>query len=343
MKKNNVMIIWRIIFTLCIMIYHFSCIYPLFPWGNGSIGWYLFTDAFFMVSGFLLYIQMETQPDRYEGPWPYLRDRIKHIMPYYFICYIPYILYACVTDGIKMTAYRLSFQYHELFALQGVGLNEGLTYLNNTTWYISVLFIASYLIFWGLKRYKKIFLEVIGPVTVFIIYSYLYRTYGYLNLVTDTCGYFGNSALLRGIMDMLLGVYSAVLYQSILEKKQYYKWYGLLSGGGFVTVMILSCVYGFGKRDFLMVLILPFCICGGFLPSENTLLKSSILQRISESTICMYLLHSLFAFQLFPAVLGVPDTCVERWGYCILYVIVVTLISFLIYNGKHLIHLPKRE
>ena len=88
--------------------------------------------------------------------------------------------------------------YWELLGLQGIGLGRGWDYINPVSWYISVLFIAGFILWFFLQRYPRAFLNFIGPVFVMIAYSNLYRISGTKNAAVDIEGVFTNYALMKG-------------------------------------------------------------------------------------------------------------------------------------------------
>ena len=82
--------------------------------------------------------------------------------------------------------------------------------INVPTWYLSVLLIGGYVIYFMLLNYKKLFVEILCPSFIIVVYSWFYRTYGFLShssLGSEiTTGIYWNRPLLIGSATMCLGV-----------------------------------------------------------------------------------------------------------------------------------------
>lgn len=81
--------------------------------------------------------------------------------------------------------------------------------VNVPTWYLSVLLICSYIIYFLITNYKKIFVEFLSPIFVIVVLTWFYRNYGYIShssLGDRTIGIYWNIPLVLGGCMMCIGV-----------------------------------------------------------------------------------------------------------------------------------------
>lgn len=333
MSRKNTIDFWRIIFTYMILIFHFETSFPYMKKMGLEPGWYIAVEFFFIVSGYLLY-QKACGREGQMSPWRYTLHRYRQIYPRYLAAF--FLTFAVILwieqPGFDKGALKLLDSYWEILGLQGIGLDRGWDYINPVTWYISILFIAGFLLWFFLTRYREVFLTLIAPVTVMVCYSYLYREIGSLNAVMEVEGVFINAALMRGLADMCLGIFAARLNEKIRTKysgKITAAWLQLLAGVGFVVVMILAAYQGHSTVDFLLALLLSLSVSLAFLPVENRFFTGSVVRKWSKITLNMYLLHEIFRTWLFPEWFSGKYSLGEKMLLMLLYLICVTLAAVL--------------
>lgn len=329
MSRNNAIDFWRIIFTYMIVVFHFDTTFPYVNRLGLTPGWYIAVEFFFIVSGYLLYKKVQGAGGSI-SPWRYTLHRYKQIYPKYLISVL--ITFIAIVIARKLSPVEsvdlLLDSYWELLGLQGIGLGRGWDYINPVSWYISVLFIAGFILWFFLQRYPRAFLNFIGPVFVMIAYSNLYRISGTKNAAVDIEGVFTNYALMKGLADMCLGVFAARFGEYLAGKKRPG---GLkaLGTAGFVFVMVLAALRGNSNLDCLMALVLAVSVAIAFLPTENRLLTSPLVRRWSKITLNIYLLHEVFRTWIFPQLFPGKYTVPETMGIMALYMVCVTAAAVL--------------
>ena len=331
MKKDNSIILWRIIFAYMIMIYHFDNKYIISYHFDLMPGWYIGVEFFFIVSGYLLYAKFDVLSEKYHSGLAYLGYRYKKIYPYYLASFILcFIFFFLTRDGTSLLEIIriLSNDFFEVFALQGIGLNDGWSYINNTGWFISILLICDFVIFHCLLKWKYTFENFAAPLIVIICFSFLYSNMQGIGAAVQTTGFYENWGLMRGMADMCLGIFAARLNQAFSRVKspKALKAAGTL---GFLFVIICSLKYGNSTTDFLYTMILTVSVATGFLPSKSRIYEKKWIYSWSGLTMCMYLVHDVFRTSIFPAYLGIPEKLSLKFVYLLLYMAVVTVFAFI--------------
>lgn len=323
-KKSNAIVLWRIIFTYMIAIYHFDNCYYIFRDLGIRSAWYIAVEFFFIVSGFLLYSNLDRLTQSCKNGVDYFWLRFRRIYPYYLGSFlICTVLYAWIYE--KRLIDVLVTHVFEAFCMQGIGLDLPWVYVNNTTWYLSVMLIAGFLIFHCLVKWKDTFVHFVAPVIVMVTFSYLFRYLGTINGVAETDGFFLNQALMRGMADMCLGIFAAEFQRWLVREGRDTFWMRLLGTLGFVFVIVGSVKYGESEMDFLFAVVLALSVGIGFLPSESGIFQSRLLQRWSDLTMCIYIVHYIFCQYVFGEILEIPKTLGEKLLYMGIYLVLVTV------------------
>lgn len=331
-SKNNSIVIWRILFTYLIMTYHFDNKYAISQHFGLAVGWYIGVEFFFIVSGYLLYAKLDVLSQRYRSAPAYVWMRFKRIYPFYLGAFFLSLLCLVVTDanmGAADVLKLLSDDYFEVFALQGIGLDYGWNYVNNTGWFISILLICSFIIYHCLLKWRDTFVNFAVPLIIMISFSFLYRNMKGIGGVVQTTGFYENWALMRGMADMCLGICAARLSERIGRQFRRKGWIRAVGAAGFLFVIGCSLKYGNSTADFLYALILTVSVAIGFLPSESSIYGKKWLQRWSELTLCLYLVHDMFRTFLFPHFFGIPEGVPQKVGYLVLFLFTVTAFAIL--------------
>ena len=330
--KNNSIVLWRIIFTYIVLIFHFDNKYMLSSHLNFSNGWYIAVEFFFIVSGYLLYANLEKLSEKFTNGWAYFLHRYGRLYPYYLCAFIlSFVCYFITkpTFSIMEVITTLSNNFFELFALHGIGLNDGWAYLNNSSWFFSILLLSGLIIYHCLIKWKDTFLNFVAPLIIVISFSNLYRTMQCIGACVETTGFYTNLPLMRGLADMCLGIFAARLTAYIRTNVKRLQLARLLSTFGFLFVIGCSLKYGNSTSDFLYAIILTFAISIAFIPSENKLNQHRIIRYWSSITMSMYFVHDAFRTFIFPTYLGIPEELSTKALYLGLYLVVVTIFAAL--------------
>ncbi|MCR4611895.1 MAG: acyltransferase [Lachnospiraceae bacterium] len=293
-KTNNIYL-WKILFTYMIIAFHYPMTLSFLYEKGCTWGWYIAVEFFFVVSGALLYKNMSVYSDRYKGAWQYNLHRYKNIWPKYLMAFVCVFVAIVIKEGygFKEIYRKLLDSILEIFMLQGIGLNRDWDYINPTLWYISILIIAGYVIYWFLANHKDTFIKIIVPICLVIGYSYLYRYVGSLDAVVKTEGFYGNQALIRGFLDMCLGIYAMEFSKFLYNRFERRWWLRIIEVVLVALVVVLSLTDGHSTNDFAFLIMIFVIVAIGFIPRKRVAFDSFI-KLWASITLNIYLIHELF-------------------------------------------------
>jgi hypothetical protein len=327
-RQGNSIYIWRIVFTVLIMVMHFNNVYSkIYENPHITGGWYIAVEFFFIVSGYLLMARAEVK-GKEESALRYTAGRYIKLYPeYLFALLLPWLLNICIgARGKKESLLMLMDNWEELFMLQCTGLNR-FPFMSNVTWYISVMLIAGFLIYHCVTCYRETYVKFILPILLVVIYSYLHRRNADMDHWIYTDGVWLNEAVLRGLLDMNLGV-AVYLLHARAEKIQWSKLgrYIMLAGEilSYSFVIIMSLRHK-GDFDFLFLFILAFAVLlsfmNGFFIRFHT---SKFIKYLDELCYAVYLNHNLWNGWILPRFWNA-----DEWhlSWVILYVLFVFVYS----------------
>lgn len=288
---NNSFGIWRIVFTLAIMLFHFVdgtpfySEYPMFKYH-----WYISVEFFFILSGFLMMQHIENSPD--EDELGYIKKRIIRLYPEYFIAFMIMAVLRSFLKGLNIFKIIIP-NWLELFMLQSIGTNT-FPYLNNPAWYVSALLIGSYIIYFLIKRYRIVFLRFIGPLLIMLCFSYMFREYGRLENFYHTEGFLLNSALIRAVMGLTIGTYCYLIAKknkAVIENIPAII-RTIAETGIFAGVLAFALLIEDGEYDFWFVaLFATGIVLASQNRSFNRLNDTFIVKGLDKISYSMYLSH----------------------------------------------------
>ena len=179
--KNRHIQFWRIVFTYVIAYYHLNNAY-----GNYT-SWYIAVEFFFMLSGYLLanklYKMDESGTLGDFTAWKYTWEKYKKYFPHCLFSFLVAFLIKGVYRGFAIRDWVRETLFHipEILLIHMSGLNFENDYpVNSPTWYLSVLLIMGYFIWFFMRKSQGIYINLICPLSILIIYPFLYRTYGFI-------------------------------------------------------------------------------------------------------------------------------------------------------------------
>ncbi len=289
--KNNRIQFWRIIFTYQIAFYHLGNVY------GAKNSWYIAVEFFFIVSGYLLADSFERQAgkDKVIPAYEYVLKK--------YLRFFPHALFAFfVAFGVKWfregyaglrVLKEFAIRIPEALLLSAIGISEDPDYYcNSVSWYLSALLILSFFIWLLLKHCRKVYLRFLIPVSLLLIYPYLYLTYGSLNEHRAVRYLVLNSALLRGAAGMDLGVLG--WYVARLIRKKETEVTGIISEICLLLVIAASFfVYRTGF-DILFSFVLFIGVVLAFSAKSRKIFDNKLVDKWAGITLAIYLNHKCF-------------------------------------------------
>ncbi|MBO4678783.1 MAG: acyltransferase [Lachnospiraceae bacterium] len=313
-SRDNMISIWRIVFTYMIVCFHFFAVYGIANY------WEIAVDFFFIVSGWLLATHAERNSSTaYEYTWKRIKRLYPEYLPAFVINVVCVFLWGGYTRGeffwwLKDTGVK------ELLMIHYWPWDEGKYLANGTTWYLSILLIAGLILYSLYKRFPGALKEVILPIVIISYLTYTFRNY-YDIMGDDIVGIF-HMRFFRGFSEMGIGalLYSLNVRCSSYLKGTVSKVIGVLA---MLFVVVASFFYG-GINNYLYILVIGI----GVIFSFNTGIKRNAFISYWEK-ICysVFLNHNLFYTWIFPRVF-------EHFSIValLLYIVCVTLFSAVMYQ-----------
>lgn len=283
---------WRFIFTCIVCLLHFETAY--FGGSNKYFACgYLGVEFFFILSGFML---MKHARNHDESAVKYLFGRIKRFIPSLWISYgILIINYAvCNKAGVGKTINEIYKHIWEYLFLNCMGISWEIW--NGATWYISALLITSYFIYWLVKTNEKNFVEFIGPLLIFFIYSW----YAYLGKGLDShldweriC----TSAISRAVGGLSIGCILFYANDRCISKKKINVWVSTSIEMAAVILIGINIICA-EKNSFNLLVLLLYPVVIVFEYNRwniwNKYLSNNVVKALGKISIDMYLNQVFF-------------------------------------------------
>lgn len=323
--KNRQIQFWRIVFTYMIAYYHLNNAY------GKDTSWYIAVEFFFIVSGWLLAmkcVSMQQSGTLESYPaWKYTLSKFVKFFPHCLFSFLVAFALKGLYRGFGLRDWVRETIFHipEIFLVQMSGLNYGTDYpINSVTWYMSVLLIVGYFIWYFLRKYPKVYIEVICPLSILIIYPYLYRTYGFIGEHWEANRILIHSALLRGFADMNLGIIAYILTDKLKVLKikdinfEIISDVCLLFGG-----VLMPYLYNKTYYDFLFTFLIFIGVVVGFGVTESRMLdiEGKLIDKWALITPAIFLNHKVFR-----------NVFVRIWPECKWYVYLLWFVFITVYS-----------
>ena len=236
--------------------------------------------------------------------WRYTWERYKKYFPHCLFSFVMAFILRGIHRGygFKMFAGELIRHLPEIALIHTDRVGNGASApYNNVTWSISVMLIVGYFVWYCLCKMPKIYLEVVCPATVIIIYPYLYQAYGFIGEPWSSNTGIISASILRCFVDINLGILCMCLARKTREQRGIYnqkhmEWISdicLLSGG-----ILMPYLYSKTTYDFLFLFLIACGIFLGFY-SGNTVsgnnTERKVIDRLSGIVLAVYLNNLVFA------------------------------------------------
>ncbi len=173
---------------------------------------YIAVEFFFIVSGYLLAIYVETQRkvntnlDLATDTVKFIKKKIIAIYPYYCVAFFTCFIIKCATSSItspKQIALFFTGSIPELFFVNMSGVNiQG---INSPTWYISIMLLVMAFIYPIARKWWDMFSKVIAPLAVILIFGWMSQNIEEIGKPSILAG-FTYRGTYRALAGILLGI-----------------------------------------------------------------------------------------------------------------------------------------
>lgn len=216
-KQNRAMELYRFVSAVMILCYH--CYWFAFrEEGTQFVGFYLFVELFFILSGFLMlgsirrHVTPEQRLDPASATWRYVRGRLKQLYPHHLLSWV--LVAAILLFGTKELFPIELFQVGmpELLLVNVFGFVRG-DYINIVCWYLSALLFASALIYYLLLKDEDGFIKVIAPILLLVCYGTIFDRKGSLANTILFTQYSPFLGFYRALADITVGCVAYRVYE----------------------------------------------------------------------------------------------------------------------------------
>ncbi len=224
-KRNGEIDVFRFIFSIIIVFYHFNLLYPMgfFPYGD------LCVEFFFIVSGYLMAVQVEklnvecnrpTLGETADHTWRFIIKRMGALFAYYISVVILHVIVKeIIINKAALRDLIVGFlRSIPTFTLTFMGLNyRTVTFYVGNTWFLSAMMIAMFILYPLILRNYKYSSKLVCPLMALFLLAYTYSKYGTVVKWEPWDGYF-YLGVIRAVTDIALGISLRPLSVYITEK-----------------------------------------------------------------------------------------------------------------------------
>ncbi len=300
---------WKIVFTVLIIALHCGV----------SFGWCMGVEFFFLVSGFLL-AKSSYNVKKQRSVWSYIKNRLIRLYPTYFVSMIVYIIVFLLInkpDNISENTFiylleNIVGSWKPILMLQPFGKSEFIP-MNPNGWYVAALFWVSILLFIVLKYVSRKIIKIILPIVSIIILGIYCVEYGCMDfwethrrlVIGGTSYEIVADSIFRAISLMSIGIILYFIWDKYNEriKGKILNVFIIFEMIGYIIVIVTSFFVGYTRLDFILLVILCFCVFVSFLPHNRAWIYSKTIKKISGWTYSIYLNQGVFIICLAPIIL----------------------------------------
>jgi len=287
---------------------------------------YLGVEFFFIVSGVFLYKAYEKHPSL--SAINFTKNRFKKLFPEYFIVlllvFIIDVFYYNIRNiDISWIEYIHHFIVMSLM-VEDIGFFPG-QLPAGPLWFLCALIIAGYFIFALLRRYGKKYSDIWIPLSVILIFTYIFTHYSHVSMIEDTAFCF-HLPLFRGYADMCLGVMLGRVIFDAQGLKLFRKW--ILDGFSILSIvlLVLAIISKKAYDQYAMIYIIVIvAACLDEASLLNKVIRGGFWNYLGGITFEMLLLHMpLKTFYFY--VVG-DSVLSEGWPSIVAYVVALIVVS----------------
>ena len=200
---NGKIEVYRYLLTILVALLHFN------PHGVFK-GGYIAVDFFFMLSGFYL---MKTWEKRKPKAIKYVFEKWSRFFWIYVSSILLWDLYA-FKEGLSDGFIKILCSVPDMLCLQMTGIYPSSS--NGVLWYISAMLIVSFFLISLLNLSNKWSVNLVFPVLMLVGYSAIQTLIGNLDVHTKMGGRIIMPGVIRGFGGMILGIYIALLNETVI-------------------------------------------------------------------------------------------------------------------------------
>ncbi len=275
--RCNHIIILRVLFTFGILIFHY----------NFYLHWYVWTEGFFFISGYLLAKEAEKRVPLHI--YQYAKHRIKKLYPYYLFAIVMYFLAENIKMGCSLNEWISNFKsaIPQFLCFQMLGFSQTHLY-NEPGWYVSALLCTSIIIYSLIIKIKKKYL-ILGIPAAVMIYIYFWLDMQNTVNVYAQRMLFVSAGFWRALAGMSLGVAGFYIKGKIEVhiKERYKTWLIYMP---LLAVVVLSA---FNITQVLYEMISIICIyisvVFGFMTTTKNYKDNCVIQSLEQHSYELYL------------------------------------------------------
>ncbi len=298
--RNRSMEFYRFVSAVLILCYH--CNFFLFDNTEYFAGAYLLVELFFILAGFLMQRSI-----RRRGPvsdalgstvW-YMKGRLCQLYPHHLFSWLLVALIVLFVTGEMSLGELLQKGWPELLLVNIFGFVRGGS-VNIVCWYLSALLFASTLVYYLLVRYEGLFVKLLAPFLLVLLFGMLYDGKGNLAATILFTRYARFYGFFRALGDIIVGVLTARLYERWSDKKLPAEslWASLLELAVFVAVGA-ACIKRPDRLDFVYVPLFALFVLSAFR-------AQSLFSRLLDNRLSAALGTLSYAFYLNNLVVILP-------------------------------------
>ncbi len=354
-KRNGEIDLLRFIFSVIIVIHHYNASFDFNILKNG----YIAVEFFFLLSGYLMAqsaYKITSRKDKLEPSeiadlsWSFIIKKVKAFYPYYAFAVIFQVIVRNIfinQDSIKTLANNF-LRSLPTFTLTFLGFNNNSKTLHvGSTWYLSAMIIAMFILFPFLLKNFHVSSKLFFPAMSMFVLGYLYQTYGTLANWGTWSGLCFNGVL-RAVGEISFGASMFVLvdwlkkkYGNISDKNKLVKLFFTGIKLFSLAVVFLFCVRPISKSFNLHAYF--FCaivIAISFSGLSYCIPGNKFTNYLGKISLPIYIFHSIVRYSIAES-LESPDVITLKW-FVIMSVGTVIICVVLMYVADFVADLTRK-
>ena len=253
--------LYRFVCAVLILCYH--CYFFAFREREGGVfvGFYLFVELYYILSGFLMLRSIRRRVPKGQNvdgvalTTDYIKKRLGFLYPHHLLSWLMVAAIVLFLTHEMRLRELIQIGWTELLLVNVFGFVRD-AYVNIVCWYLSVLLFSSLVIYYMLIKHEDVFLKIIAPVLLVLIYGTIFDRKGSLANTIIFTQYSPFMGFYRGFADITVGAIAYRVYEWMADVKLPGEW--LIATVLELAVMIASALWmysNFGKFDFLFVVL----------------------------------------------------------------------------------------